>query len=261
MIMDISIVTVTHNSKSTIAEQIRSVILSCEGIEYEQVVVDNGSTDGTLDIINEQFPLVRVIRNHANQGFGRANNQGVEVTIAPFILFLNPDMKFTETGAIKRWVEWLKSRPDVGISGCKLTRPDGELNLDATPRRFPKVWEMLAIFLKIPHLFPSILDKYLYRCRNFGEEQVVDSVRGSCLLMRRELIDQLGFAFDQRYFIWFEDVDTCREAKRLGWQVLYTPIVSCVDYVGQAFKKKPLLWKQWEFSRSAAEYFTKWLFH
>ena len=89
-------------------------------------------------------------------------------------------------------------------------------------------------------------------------EQEVDSVRGSFMLVRRELIEKLGWGFDPRYFFWFEDVDLCREAKRLGFKVVYTPIISCVDYFGQSFKQRTSIWKQKVFSRSMLTYFQKW---
>ena len=96
--------------------------------------------------------------------------------------------------------------------------------------------------------------------KNFDaeREQEVDSVRGSFLFMRRDLVWKLGWAFDPRYFFWFEDVDICREARRLGYKVVYTPIISCLDYVGQSFKKRDTLWKQKQFTKSMLQYFQKW---
>ncbi|MBP9695402.1 MAG: glycosyltransferase family 2 protein [Candidatus Magasanikbacteria bacterium] len=266
--MDLSIITVTHNAKANIAEQIRSVILAARGLDFEQIVVDNNSTDGTPDYIEGEFPDVRIIRNSVNRGFGKANNQGVEVSSGDFILFLNPDNVFLQSGLpsealakegdLKRWFEWMKARPDVGIAGCKLVDAKGQLNLMATPRKFPSVLDMIITLLKLPHIFPNVLNKYLYKDRNFEIEQVVDSVRGSCMLMRREITKKLGFAFDPRYFFWFEDVDTCREAKRLNYKVVYTPIVFCRDLVGQTIKKKNFLWKQKQFLKGACQYFWKW---
>lgn len=256
--MDLSIITVTYNATDLIAEQIRSVARAARGLEYEHIIVDNASTDETVGLIREQFPGVCIIENTVNRGFAVPNNQGVKVAKAPLVLFLNPDMKFLEEGSLTQWVRWMREHPDVGISGCKLVTENGEVNRNATPRRFPKMWEVAAIILKIPHLFPKSLDHYLYRDLDFRHEQNVDSVRGSATLMRRELIDSLGWAFDPRYFFWFEDVDVCREAKRLGWKVVCTPIVSCLDYVGQSFKKEKFFWKQKQFIRSAVKYFLKW---
>lgn len=254
--MQLFIITVTYNSKETIVEQVRSVVAACAGLACEQIVVDNGSTDGTVEPLKNSS--AKVIENKKNRGFAAANNQGVKEAGGDFLLFLNPDMKFLKGERLAQWIDWMRANPQVGISGCKLVNEKGELNVDATPRRFPRAWELLVIFFKLPHLFPKLLNGYLYRDRDFTKEQEVDSVRGSCMLVRRELIEKLGKAFDERYFIWFEDVDLCREAYRLGYKVMYTPVISCVDLVGQSFKKKPPLWKQWHFWRSASRYVRKW---
>ncbi|MSU75483.1 MAG: glycosyltransferase family 2 protein [Candidatus Magasanikbacteria bacterium] len=255
--MDISIITVTWNSEKHIAEQIRSVISACSGISFEQIVVDNGSGDGTIEIIEKNFPSVKFIKNNHNAGFGIANNQAVKMALGEYVLFLNPDMRLTD-GSLAIWLKWMGERPKVGISGCRLVTEDGGLNLEAMPRRFPLVWDQLLVILKIPHVFPSVLNHYLYRDKDFSKEQNVDSLRGSCMLVRHELIEKLGYAFDPRYYIWFEDVDLCREAKRLGFEVAYTPIVSATDAVGKSFKKRNVFWKQFQLIQSMLKYFWKW---
>ncbi len=259
--MELSVITITYNSKDQIAEQIRSVVLASEGIASEQIVIDNASADGTVDCIREQFPHVRIIPNSANRGFGKANNQGIEYAAGEFLLFLNPDMRLQEAGDLKKLIEWMRAHPDVGIASVKLLRPDGMFNRDAAPRRFPKLWEMLAIVFKFPHLFPHLLDRYLMSDFDPEKEQEVDSVRGAFMVVRRELIHQLDHAFDPRYYIWFEDVDLCREAKRLGWKVVYTPMISCVDYVGHSFRQKNFWWKQKQFVKSMIQYFWKHRFN
>jgi len=90
------------------------------------------------------------------------------------------------------------------------------------------------------------------------KEQEVDSVRGSFMLMRRDVVEKLGFAFDPRYYIWYEDVDICREVKKMGLKVMYSPVITAIDYVGQSFKKQESLWKQKNFTRSMLTYFQKW---
>jgi len=90
------------------------------------------------------------------------------------------------------------------------------------------------------------------------KEQEVPSVRGSFMMMRREVYEKLGWTFDLRYFIWFEDVDTCREVWKLGYKVMYTPVISCTDFIGQSFKKRDTYWKQKNFTKSMLQYFQKW---
>jgi GT2 family glycosyltransferase len=258
--MDLSVITVTWNSEKYIAEQIRSVISACAGISFEQFVVDNGSSDGTVSIVEtprQGGTPVRLIKNNHNAGFAKANNQAAKMAEGDYILFLNPDMRLTE-GSLATWLNWMRERPQVGISGCRLITKGGELNIEAMPRRFPTLWDQLMVILKIPHFFPGVLNNYLYCDKDFNQEQTVDSVRGSCMLVRREIIERLGFAFDPRYYFWFEDVDLCRETKRLGFDAIYTPIVSAVDAVGTSFKKRNVVWKQFQLIRSMIKYFWKW---
>ncbi|MDO8499620.1 MAG: glycosyltransferase family 2 protein [bacterium] len=255
--MDLSVITVTWNSAELIITQIMSVRTGCAKISFEQLIADNASTDGTAQLVAETFPDVKLIKNNTNNGFAYANNQCAKMAQGEFLLFLNPDMQMAE-GSLDKIVAWMRLHPEVGLASCKLVDENGNLNADALPRRLPGLLDQLAIVLKIPHLFPQILDRYLYKNFDADKEQVVDSVRGSFMIMRREVYQKLGFAFDPRYFIWFEDVDICREVKRLGYKVVHTPVISCVDYIGQSFKKRTTLWKQTQFTASMLTYFKKW---
>ncbi len=258
--MDLSVITVTWNAKDQIAEQIKSVFLGFKNISLEEIIVDNGSTDETIGKIKTEIKIkqnIRLIENNKNLGFGAANNQGAKIATGKFLLFLNPDMR-VENGSLDKMVEWMRRHPEVGLASCKLVDENGNFNVNAKPRRFPKVWEMVALIFKIPHLFPQILDSYFMSDFNPEIEQEVPSVRGSFMLMRREVYQKLSWAFDPRYYIWFEDVDTCREVWKLGFKVVYTPIVSCVDYIGQSFKKLDTYWKQKNFTKSMLQYFQKW---
>lgn len=255
--MDLSVITVTWNSKELIGAQIRSVQAGCRQNSYEQLVVDNASSDGTGEYIKIEFPEVIFTQNRKNDGFGAPNNLAASRAKGEFLLFLNPDMR-VDAGSLDTIVAWMRSRPQVGLASCKLVDENGKLNEDARPRRLPRLFDQLTLIFKIPHVFPKVLDRYLFKGFNAEQEQEVDSVRGSLMIMRREVYEKLGWAFDPRYYIWFEDVDTCREIKRLGYQVIYTPIISCVDYIGQSFKQPTTFWKQKQFTSSMLAYFQKW---
>ncbi len=254
---DLSIITVTWNAEEEISRQIKSVVSGCRNISFEQIVIDNGSKDKTIEIIERNFPQVKLIKNDSNTGFGFPNNQGVKISTGEFLLFLNPDMQ-AQDESLDKMVEWMRSHPEVGLASSKLVDENGNFNEDAKPRRFPKVWEMVALIFKIPHLMPQILDNYYMKDFDPNKEQEVPSVRGSFMIMRREVYEKLGWVFDPRYFIWFEDVDTCREVWKLGYKVMYTPIISCTDFIGQSFKKRDTYWKQKNFTKSMLQYFQKW---
>jgi GT2 family glycosyltransferase len=255
--MDLSVITVTWNSEERIIKQIQSVCAGCKEISFEQIVVDNASVDRTVEVIHDHYPEITLIKNLKNEGFSFSNNLGAKLAQGEFVLFLNPDMKIEEEG-LDKVINWMKKNKEIGIGSCKLVDECGKYLENAKPRRFPKTWEMIVVQLKINHLIPSLLNRYLYKDFDPGREQDVDSVRGSFMIMRREIIDKIGWAFDPRYFLWFEDVDACREAKNLSYKIIYTPITTCIDYYGQSFNKKDMLWKQKEFTRSMIKYFKKW---
>lgn len=254
--LDLSIITVTWNSAEFIEKQIESVVSGCQDISFEQIVVDNASTDKTVENV-EKYPSVILIKNSDNLGFAGGNNKGTKISQGEFLLFLNADNE-VQPGSLDKMVDWMRSHPEVGLASCKLVDENGNFNEDAKPRRFPKVWEMVALIFKIPHLMPQILDNYYMKDFDPNKEQEVPSVRGSFMIMRREVYEKLGWVFDPRYFIWFEDVDTCREVWKLGYKVMYTPIISCTDYIGQSFKKRDTYWKQKNFTKSMLQYFQKW---
>ena len=254
--MDLSVITVAWNSEEKIGKQIVSVFGGCEKIKCEEIIVDNNSSDKTVEIV-KNFPNVKLIENKENLGFAVANNLGLKIATGKYILFLNPDMR-VEKGGLDKIVEWMENKKDVGLASVKLVNEKGEVNLDASPRRFPKVWEQVLLILKIHHIFQKVLDGYMMKGFDFEKEQEVDSVRGSFMIVCREILEKLGWGFDPRYFIWFEDVDLCREVWKLNYKVMYTPIISCVDYVGQSFKKQESLWKQKNFTKSMLTYFQKW---
>ncbi len=285
--MDLSIITVPWNSEKLIGEQIESVQKGCKNISFEEIVVDNASKDKTTELVEKEFGAivipteaegslkvgerdfsttlrsgrndnpVKLIKNTENKGFGFANNQGASVAQGDYLLMLNPDMR-VEEGSLDKMVAWMRAHKDVGLASCKLVDENGKLNEDAQPRRFPGWFDQMALLLKIPHIFPAVLNRYMFKGFDADQEQEVDSVRGSFMIIPRAVYEKLGWVFDPRYFIWFEDVDTCKEVKKMGLKVVHTPIITCVDYIGQSFKQRTTLWKQQQFTKSMLQYFQKW---
>ncbi len=254
--MDLSVITVTWNSSEYIQKQIQSTKKACVGLEYEQIIIDNNSSDNTVLKIKSEG--VEVIVNKENKGFGYANNQGVKKVSGRYILFLNPDMEFDDNIEMGKMIKYMEENIDVGVLGCKLINRKGDITLEQGPRRFPKVWQMLALILKVPHVFPRILDSYYYHDIDLNKIQDVDSVRGAFMLVRREVIEKMEAVFDERYFLWWEEVDFCREVKQLGYRVVYNPFFSCIDLVGKSFSKVDNIKKQKQFTKSLLIYFQKW---
>jgi len=263
--MDLSVSIVSYNGKELARDCLNSIFSAqggsasggknTAGIEFEVFVVDNGSVDGTPEMIRAEFPQVRLIANKDNLGFAKANNLAIKESQGDFVLLLNQDMRAL-SGTMEGMVKFMRAHPEAGIAGCRLIDEKGETVRHV--RRFPGVWGQAAIILKLPHLFPRIIHKYLadFDYSKPGAQEV-DSVRGSFFCIRREVLEKIG-GLDERYFFWFEEVDYCRQAKLAGFKVFYTGDVQCIDFVGQSVKKLNHLKRQKMFTESMVKYFKKW---
>jgi len=257
--MLLSVVIVSWQVKEKLRVNLQSLLGSVTDFEWEVFVVDNGSEDGSAAMVRQEFPTVHLIANSDNKGFAQANNQAIKKAKGDFILLLNPDMSVT-ADTLKNIVHWAQNNPQATVTGCKLLDAKGQTVQQV--RRFPGFWDQLAVTFKLPHFWPAIVNGYL--CSDFNYEQAskVDSVRGSFFLINRENFRRLNGeqdAFlDERYFIWFEEVDFCRQVDKLGGEVWYTPTASCYDYVGQSFAQVKRSQTQKYFSESMLKYFQKW---
>lgn len=256
--MDLSIITVTYCSQDYIDNCILSVVTHTLNCSYEHIIVDNASTDGTVALIEECYAsYVRLIKNTRNLGFAAANNLAVKEAKGRYLLFLNPDMQILE-GYLDALVAWMMARPGVGVAGCKLVSQTKEPHATLRPLKNLTLAPFLRIFLGGKTFAWAAACKFHYPDFDENKEQEVDLVRGAFFLMRRELVEKLGFAFDPRYFISYEDVDTCREAKKAGYSVVYTPCITCIDYVGRSFLKKRKAWVYRQVAKSFFTYVRKW---
>jgi hypothetical protein len=158
-------------------------------------------------------------------------------------------------GSLAQLVAWLDQHPEAGVASCRLKDAAG--NNIPHVRRFPRLFDQLMIALKLPHLFPSILDGYLQKDFDYSKEAAVDSVRGSFFAVNGKAFKDIGF-LDERFFIWFEEVDYCRQAKAKNWRVMYTPEMECTDLVGQSFSQVKIGRTQSYFRASMLAYFRKW---
>lgn len=252
--MDLSIIIVSYKVKDKLKENLKAIYNSRRGFSFEIIVVDNNSQDGSGKMVKHMFPGVNIISNQENLGFARACNQGIKTAKGEFMLLLNPDMQ-VQPDTLKKMLEWMKTNTQATVTSCKLQDVDN--NILDNPRRFPTVWNQLAIILKLPHLFPQLLNKYLYKDKDKTRILSVDSVKGAFFMMRKKAFDKLPL-LDERYFIWFEEVDFCKQVRETGGKIFYVPIVSCIDYVGSSFKQLPQLKTQKLFRDSMLAYFKKW---
>ncbi len=252
--MDFSIIIVSWNVKDVLRSNLQSILQTNQQVTVEIIVIDNASKDETVEMIRSEFPSVQVIVNQENVGFAKASNQGLKKAVGDYLILLNPDMKiFPETlGNLKHWLD---KNPQADVSGIQLIDEQGKIVHHV--RRFPTFSDQVAIILKLPHLFPRMLDSYLLRDFKYSVAAQVDSIRGAFFVMRKSSLEKFGL-LDERYFLWFEEVDYCRAVKEQGGQVWYTPEAVAIDYVGKSFSQLPRSTKQAYFRTSMLAYFKKW---
>ncbi len=251
--MDLSIIIVSWNVREKLKDNLRALYES-QGVSLEVYVVDNNSADGTIAMVKKYYPQVKLIANRENLGFAKANNQAIKKASGRYVLLLNPDMRvFDDT--LSNMLSWMDRHENAWVAGCRLI--DESARIVNQVRRFPRLADQLAIVLKIPHLFPRVLNSYLRSDFDYLKSASVDSIRGGFFMIRRQAILKIGL-LDERFFLWFEEVDYCRRVKAAGGQVWYMPNAECIDLVGQSFKQIDSLIKQRYFRDSMLKYFKKW---
>ncbi len=252
--MDFSIIIVSWNVKERLKENLEALYETLNSITMEVIVIDNASNDGTVAMLKTDFPAVQLIKNQENVGFARACNQGLRLATGNYLLLLNPDMRLLPR-TLSDLKAWLDANPQADVTGIKLIDHSGQVIKHI--RRWPSWKNQLSIILKLPHLFPSLLHNYIRADFDYTKPAMVDSVRGAFFVIRRSALQKYGY-FDERYFLWFEEVDYCRTIQQQGGQVWYTPVATAIDYVGQSFNRLPRTKKQAYFRMSMLAYFKKW---
>jgi N-acetylglucosaminyl-diphospho-decaprenol L-rhamnosyltransferase len=216
----LAVIIVSHNSAGWLSACLSSVYANAGNLELDIVVVDSGSSDETVDLVRREFPGVRVLPSE-NRGFAAANNRGLEVVEAEWILFLNPDTRIL-SGTLEQLVSLLRARPTVGLAGVRQIDEDGVM--DPTMRRFPNALRSLSVSLggeRLP-LRASWLGERVLATDLYDRETVCDWTVGSFMLARKAAIDDVG-GLDERFFIYCEETDLCLRLSQAGWRVAYFP--------------------------------------
>lgn len=264
--LDLGIVIVSWNTRNLLRDCLRSVFAS-EGVSCRVVVVDNASTDGSVEMLRE-FPAVTVIANTENVGYPAANNQGFRALgfaqetagsvrrddVPRYALALNPDTVLPPT-ALREMVAYADADPGVGVAGPKLVMLDGRLDL-ACRRSFPTPEISFYRMVGLSKLFPHSrrFGRYNMTYLDPDVETEVDSVVGAFMLVRREAIERVGL-FDETYFMYGEDLDWAYRIKQAGWTVMYNPRVT-VTHVKRAASRQSRR-AQHEFYRAMLIFYRK----
>jgi len=218
---------------------------------FEVIVVDNASTDGSVEMVREEFSDVHLIANAQNRGFPAANNQGVAVAQGRYVLLLNPDTEVLGD-ALVTMVAFADAHPDVGVLGPQLLDPDG--SVQSSRRRFPT---LLTAFFESTWLQPyaprRLLERYYALDRSDDATQDVDWVKGAALMARREAVEQVG-PMDEGFFMYSEELDWCRRFREAGWRVVYLPSARIIHHEGKS-SEQVVAAKHIYFQSSKVRYF------
>ena len=234
---EISIIILSFNTKDLLRDCLNSLKKVKGEIPFEIIVADNGSLDGSLEMVKKEFPWVETLDNKANIGFARGNNAARKVSHGKYILFLNSDT-IAYRGVLKECVEFLKNNPDIGAMTCKLVLANGKIDKDIR-RRFPTPW------VSFNRLILGNGRLYWYEDVSPNKIHEVDAIQGAFHLSPRAVLDKVNW-FSEDYFLDGEDIDLCFKIREAGYKIFYYPKVKILHLKGaskgkfETKKKVPL---------------------
>jgi GT2 family glycosyltransferase len=231
--MDISAIIVAHNSRIHLIPCLEWLHRALEGFKSEIWIVDNASSDRGPEEARRQFPWINVLRNEQNTGFARANNQGIGAASGKYILLLNPDTRL-HISCVKMLVDFLERHAEVGIVGPAVYDDEAYSSIQMSARGFPSfstpLFHRYSPLTRIWKNNPWSR-RYLRSDLDRAGPSRVDWVSACCLMVRRDLLNGIGL-FDERFWMFAEDVDLCRRAWQGGWEVAYEPRAKVVHFIG-----------------------------
>ncbi len=236
--MDVSIIIVSYNTLSLLRDCIHSIIANTSGVDYEIIVVDNCSTDGSPDMVGRNFPQIKLIRNRGNVGFGIANNQGFRIAKGEYILFLNSDTLLI-SNAIRDFIEFMgrKGNHDVFACGGLLIQPNDTPIISCG--NFPSILEIILHKMRLFWILPRFVRDRISSTLvpNAAESSVeVDYVSGADLFLRKSIIGSVP-PFDEDFFLYFEEVEFCHRMHDKGFRAVIVPDIKIIHLFGQSSRE------------------------
>lgn len=252
--VELSIVVVTWNSERWIERCLRAIPAACQGLSYEVIVHDNGSTDGTLGVLGHAATVIAAPRN---AGFAAAVNRAASQARGPALFFLNPDCELAPR-SLSILIDFLRQHPNAAAAAPLLDDDNGSSQREFQLRRFPTIWSFAAEVLAIEKVMPSngVTARYRYRDLDLTRPQRVDQPAAAAFLVRRTVFDEIG-PLDERFWpAWFEDVDYCRRMAEAGKEIWVVPAAQARHVGGAslehvAFARFVDLWyaNMWRYAR------------
>ena len=231
--MELSVIIVSFNVRDFLRQCLISVKIASEKINYEILVVDNNSEDGSVEMVKNDFPEVKLIINRVNWGFSVANNQAIKMSGGHFILLLNPDT-IVERDTFSRCIEFMNCHPDAGAMGIRMINGEGSF-LPESKRAFPTPASAFFKTFGLSSLFPGskYLNSYYLPHIDSVETSITEVISGAFMFIRREALDKSGL-FDEDFFMYGEDIDMSYRLLQTGYKNYYFPEIQIVHFKGKS---------------------------
>jgi N-acetylglucosaminyl-diphospho-decaprenol L-rhamnosyltransferase len=254
-VTDLSVSVVSYRTPALLRQCLGALERERAQMDMDVTVVDNASGDGSAEMVADDFAWVRLIRNDRNLGFGAAHNQALRIAEGRYVVILNSDAT-PRVGALQALVGFLDAHPGVAVAGPRLRYPDGRVQ--PSRRRFPTVATLLFESTQLQRFWPdnAVLRRYYVADRSDDEPQEVDWIVGACLCVRAQAAAEVGL-FDERFFMYSEELDWCRRFHAAGWRVAYVPQAE-VMHVEGASARLDYAARDRLFQTSKLQYAAKW---
>lgn len=254
----ISVCILNLNAAGYLRGCLDSLPAALNGLSCEVIVVDNGSSDGSQQLLQSEYPHVRLILNQANLGYTAPMNQALRTARGCYLVQLNPDT-ILHAGVFQALYAWMEAHADAGICIPKMLNRDGSLQSQCR-RSAARPWDVISYFSGLWKVFPRsrFFGRYLLSYRGDDETFEVEAVSGSCMFIRRAVTEQIGF-LDEIYFAYQEDTDFCVRARQAGWKVYYCPVGQVTHFGGQGGSKHQATRAIYQWHRSYWIYYRRHL--
>lgn len=238
MIMNksVTIIIITWNALHFLKVCLRSVYEKNTSTEFEIILIDNNSSDGTEEFVRNAYPQIKYYKNKENKGVAPARNQGLKLSNSDYCLILDVDTEFITENALNELMGYMSKRPEVGLIGAQLISSDGEIQNSCL--EFPSLWvKMFVRFERFTFIKNTqMLKSYYMLDYNKQTEKEVDYVIGAFQFIRREMLEKVGL-YDEKIFYGPEDIDFCLRGKRAGFKTVYYPAVKLNHFYQRITKK------------------------
>ena len=237
--MILSIIIVNYNVKFFLEQCINSIKTGSKGLKIEIIIVDNNSTDGSVNMIKNEFPKCIVIENKKNVGFSKANNQGIRKSKGKYVLLLNPDT-IIEEDTLSKCISFMEKNSEAGSLGVKMIDGNGKF-LPESKRSFPSPMVAFYKIFGLSTIFPKSKKFGTYHLKFLDEEEIheVDVLSGAFLFIRKEVLNKIGL-LDEDFFMYGEDIDISYRIQKSGFKNYYFPKTKIIHYKGESTKKSSI---------------------